>query len=440
MKTYQSRLNVKKSLRLSVMDGAAFAAMMGFTQSYITPFALAFKATTAQIGLLTSIPNITMAISQLAAPNLLKSAGSRKGLILPMVFMHAFMWLPVLLLPYVYSSGEVWWLIAFITVGTVFGSFANPAWGSMMADLVPEEFRGRYFSFRGRIAGIITLVFTLIAGVILHFFTNNVFTGFTIIFSGALVFRMLSAFFLSRMYEPPLPREKENEPGIFDIFKNLGTSNLGKFTLFIALIMFAQSISGPFFAVFMIRDCNFSYVSYMVVISASAVATFIFQPFWGRRADKAGNIKVIKMTAILLPFVPLVWLGSYNVFYLVAANIFSGFAWSGFNLAAVNFVYDASEPAARTKQIAVFNSITGLALCLGSLIGGYIAPHLPALFGFELRTLFTISGALRGVVVIFLLRTIFEVRHVPKIDSMKLLLGRSVSKRKTRRNKDEHIQ
>ena len=172
--------------------------------------------------------------------------------------------------------------------------------------------------------------------------------------------------------------------------------------------------------------------------AAGTVSTFFFQPFWGRRADRAGNIKVIGITSILLPFVPLLWLASHNVYYLFVANLFSGFAWSGFNLASVNFVYDASEPASRTKQIAVFNSFTGLAVCIGSLIGGYMAPHLPHLLGYNLLTLFTISGAARGLVVIILLRSIFEVRRVPEMDTMDLLLGKTGYTFKKPRNRNKH--
>jgi hypothetical protein len=40
---YLTRRTVKRSLRFSTADGAAHAAMMGLTQSYITPFALASK-------------------------------------------------------------------------------------------------------------------------------------------------------------------------------------------------------------------------------------------------------------------------------------------------------------------------------------------------------------------------------------------------------------
>lgn len=415
-------------MRLAVLDGSAYAAMLGLTQNYITPFALVLKATTAQVGLLSSVPSFVTAFSQLAAPGLAARAGSRKRMILPIVFLHALVWLPVFLLPFFFRSSGVWWLIVLITVGSVADALSNPPWGSMMADLVPEEFRGRYFSFRGRIAGIITLVFSLAAGGVLQLFTGNAFIGFAIIFGGAMLFRLLSFNFLSRMYEPPVARERESAPSVPQIVKNLGTSNLGKFTLYVALIYFGTMISGPFFSVFMLRDLHFSYATYTIITAASTISTFFFLPFWGRRADRAGNAKIVKITTYLMPLVPLLWLVSANPVFLVAANAFSGFIWSGFNLATVNFVYDASEPGSRTKQIAVYNSFVWLAVCVGALIGGYLIPRLPELLGYQMRTLFTISGVLRGLTVIVLLRTIAEVRRVPKLSFFSVLLNRHKAK------------
>jgi MFS family permease len=425
LKNIHKNNRIRKSLKLSILDGGAYAAMLGLTQNYITPLALELKATTAQIGLLASVPSLTMALSQLAAPRLSERAGSRKGLILPVVFTHAVMFIPILLIPYMMHSAQVWWLIAFVTVSVVSGAIANPAWGSMMADLVPERLRGRYFGFRGQIAGLITLVFFFIGGAILQHFTGiNVFAGYAILFGGATVFRLLSFVFLSRMYEPAQAASKADGPGLYELVKSTWSSDLGKFTLYIALIDFGVCVSAPFFTVYMLRDLHFSYMSFVIVSSASAIATFYFQTFWGRRADMAGNIKVIRITSMILPVIPLLWLGSTNMYYLIAANVISGFAWSGYTLSAVNFVYDASEPNIRTKQIAIFNATDGLACCLGALIGGFIAPHLPELLGFHLRSLFTVSGVLRGLVVLLLLRQIREVRRVPEMTLQRFMKGR----------------
>jgi len=285
--------------------------------------------------------------------------------------------------------------------------------------------RGRYFGSRGRITGFIALVSFFIAGFILQFYTNkDIFTGYAILFGGATLFRLLSLYFLSRQYEPVQAKEKEDSPSLVKLIKNLGSSNLGKFTLYVALIDFCTCISSPFFAVFLLRDLHYSYLSYVGINSASAISTMLFLTYWGHRADIAGNIKVVRMTTTLIPLVPLLWLASSNVFYLMAANVFSGFVWSGYGLAAVNFVYDASEPEIRTKRIAIFNATDLIACCAGALIGGYIVPHLPVILGYQLRTLFLISGVLRALVVLFLLRRIVEVRRVPGMNTWKLLTGR----------------
>jgi MFS family permease len=415
---------VRSSLKFSVLDGAAYAAMLGLVQNYVTPMALALKATTSQIGLMISIPQLIVGFSQLAAPHLSEKAGSRKGLILPMVFVHAIMYIPILLIPFIIGDNQVWWLIAFITVSTVFGAIANPAWGSLMADLVPIRLRGRYFSSRGMVAGTITLVFSFVAGGILQFLTHVPFIGFAILFGGATAFRLLSFYFLARMYEPVSEENGKNDRSLFHMVSHVGSTNLGRFTLYIALMCFSVNLASPFFSVYMLRDLSFNYLTYTVIVSFASISSLAFLTYWGRRADFAGNIKVIRVTSCLLPVVPLLWLVSNNVYYLIFAQIISGFAWSGFNLAAVNFVYDASEARNRTKHIAVFNTITCLATFLGALIGGYLAPHLPALLGYQLRSLFTLSGLCRGMVVFFLLREIIEVRRVPTVPLSRFLMVR----------------
>jgi MFS family permease len=421
----EQRSLIRKSLRLSVYDGASYSALLGLTQNYVTPFALALKATTLQIGLLTSIPNLFAALMQLAGPGLVVRAGSRKGLILPAAFVHALSWVPLFLLPYFFRSSGVWWLLGFYTLAMAADIMAWAPWGSMIADLVHEDIRGRYLGYRGRIGGIIALVFTIAAGAILQVYTGRVFTGFAIIFGGATVARLLSLYFLSRMYEPPFTPESSNAPGVIQLIKEMGSSNLGRYTVYISLVLFGMMISGPFFSVFMLRDLHFSYVTFMIVAAASAIANFLSLPFWGSRADRAGNLKIVKITSWLMPIVPLLWVLNSHPAYLVFANVFSGFVWSGFNLSAMNFVYDASAPAGRAKRIAIYNAFTFIAMCLGALLGGYIAPHLPKLLGYQMHTLFLISGAARLAVIVLMLRTLVEVRRVSEIDALQLMLGRT---------------
>ena len=424
MSNFQTRLKVRKSLRLNIFDGAASFAMAGLTQNYITPFALALKATTVQIGLLSGFPNFAIAFSLLISPALVNRAGTRKRVILPAVFIQALMWLPVFLLPYLFQNSGVWWLIALFTISGVFGALASPPWSSMMADLVHEDIRGRYFSFRGRINTFSGLVFSILGGLLLQWFTHNLFIGFAIIFGGAMLFRLFSFYFLSRMYEPSVAKENTNSESLRHMIRNLGSSNFGRYTIFVGIFYFAIMLSGAFFSVYLLRDLKLSYLTFTIINSSSTVIYLVFIRYWGRRADRAGNLKILRITGFLMPIIPLLWLVSTNTVYLICANAFSGIIWSGFDLSCNNFMYDVSAPETRTKQIALFSCIVNVSLSLGALMGGYIAPHLPAVLGYQLRTLFTLSAVLRAVAVLLILGTISEVRHVSKIGIFRLLVGR----------------
>ncbi len=398
--------------------------MLGFTQNYIIPYALALKASVTQIGLLSSIPNAVMASTQLFSPFLSEKAGSRKSFIVPLAFVHGLTWIPVLLTVYIFPTQQVWWLIFFITLGTIFDSMSATPWSSMMADLVPEEVRGRYFSSRSRIAGFVAMIFSFIAGGILQAFTKNVFTGFSIILGGAFVSRCFSVYFLAQMDEPQAAiTTKNNQQSIFKLSSILGSTNTGKFILYSALINFAANIAGPFFSVYMLRDLKMNYLTYVIIASTATLVTLLCLPYWGKRVDRFGNIKVLKFTSWLIPLIPIMWLVSANVYYLCFAQVISGFAWAGFNLAVGLFIYDATPAENRTRYIALHYAMMYGGISLGSLLGGIITPHLPVLKQSNLITIFLISGLARLVIVLIFLPRISEVRPVPKINTKEFLFS-----------------
>jgi len=344
-----------------------------------------------------------------------------------------------MLVPYVFPGDKVLWLIAFATLSTVFGALGNPAWGSMMADLVPGNKRGRYFGLRGRICDFVMLVVSFTAGSILQWTTGNPFLGFSVIFGGAAFCRLVSWYFISKMHEPLLSKIQTTSPSLLITMRKMRSSNLGKFIAFVSLVNFATFLAGPFFAVYMLRELQFNYLTYVAINATSSITTIIFLTIWGRRADRAGNIKVIKITSCLIPLCPLLWLVSREVYYLMPIQIVAGFAWSGFNLASTNFLYDASPQENRTQYIAIFNATNGVAMCLGALVGGYLAPRLPNFNGSNLLTLFLISGLLRGLIVISPLRRISEVRRVQKVGTLELLFGKPAFTWAAMRNKLELV-
>lgn len=413
---------IRNSLRYSFIDGIFASCMGGLITDYVTPYALFLKATTGSIGALSALPNLVSSLFQFKSPDVADRLKSRKKIINVFVFLHAMMLLPVILIPYLFKIQPVLCLIIFITLFNSLGAFVGPAWSSLMSDYVPYKMRGRYFGWRNKIFGMIVIVASFAAGFILHWFKvkNNILLGFTFVFSLAFICRLISWYFLTRMYEPPYKVKKEAYFTFFDFIKRVRESNFARFVLFVSSLNFCVNLASPFFSVFMIRDLRFDYITYTVVTITVAVTTFFTIGRWGRLADKTGNLKVLKFTSLFIASLPLWWIVNRNPLYLIFAQIISGFAWSGFNLCATNFIYDAVSPEKRTRCIAYFNVCSGLALCLGALLGGYLANALPPLFGYNLLTLFLVSSTLRFCAAVFFWGRLREVRPAEKITSKDL--------------------
>ncbi len=250
----------------------------------------------------------------------------------------------------------------------------------------------------------------LVGGLVLELSGQQVMIGFSVLLGGAMLFRLASAYFLTRMYEPPSHRcpDKFNP---FKELKKLPVSGGGRLSLYVAAMMMATHIAAPFFTVYMLKDLGFSYGAFVIVTASATIFNFLFMGFWGRLADKHGQLKVVRMTSYIIPLVPVLWLGGHSLPYLIAIQAVSGIAWSGFNLASTNLLYESASPERRTRVIALFNALSGLAICAGALLGGLLATRLPEIAGYSFLTLFLLSGLLRGSVVITLLPRIISAGH-----------------------------
>ena len=394
--------------------------MVGMTTDYITPYALTLKATNSQIGALSAVPNFTSSLVQLKSADLTEKLKSRKKIINLFVFLHTVMLLPVILIPYLFKVNAVLFLIIFITLFNSLGAFAVPAWSSLMSDHIPYKMRGKYFGWRNKILGAITVLSAFIAGFTLHKFKNNVVVGFSVIFGIAFICRFISWYFLTRMFEPPLKINRKAYFSFFDFIKRIRESNFAKFVIFVASLNFSVNLAAPFFSVFMLKDLKFDYITYTILVITVAIVSILTIDRWGKNADRIGNIKVLRLTSFFIASIPLLWILDHHPLYLIFIQAISGFAWAGFNLCTTNFIYDAVRPEKRTRCIAYFNVCTGVALCLGALLGGYLVNTLPRFFGYKILSLFLISGILRFLVVFLISGRINEVRKIEEITSKDL--------------------
>lgn len=413
----------RRSLRLSMSNGVLTSAMSGCVQDYLTPFALLMGASASHIGFLSAVPSLASSVMQLNNPDLVQAVKSRKKIVAVSIALQAIVLVLMALMAVSHQGRPGIFVILVILFGSL-GTFALPAWESFLSDIIKKEVRGAYLGWRIRILGFVTIGATFLSGALLQIFRRiDAYYGFALLFGAAFVFRLLSLRSLLAMDEPPLAHKKEDAFTFIDFLRRIRKSNFGRFVLFVSMMSFAAFFSGPYFSVLMLRDLKFSYFLYMLLMVAALCAANFSIARWGREADRIGNLKILTVTARLVGLVPLLWLINRHPAYLALVEIFAGIIWGGFNLCASNYIYDAVTPEKRTRCIAYFNVINGLSISAGALLGGFLIPVLPPLFGNSILTLFVISAAMRFAVGFAMPPLLKEVRSVEKIRSHRLLLN-----------------
>lgn len=390
--------------------------MMGVSDAYLIPYGIVLGATPSQIAFLTAVPMVIATLLQVRSAAVTQSIGSRTKLINFMVFFHALAWLPIILIPTFFSEGRLahfapWALLCAAVVFVSLGAFSVPAWQSLMSDYIPVKKRGKYFGWRNRLQGIMTVLVSILAGLILHFFGKDSVTGFTVIFIFAMVCRFSAWACLIRMTEPFRHASHDVYFSFFDFIKQIRTSNFARFVLYVSLMSFAVNLSSPLLPIFLLKDLGFNYASYMVMVTTATLSGFLLQGLWGKAADRVGNLKMLKIATWGIASIPLFWMFSHHLAYLFFVQLMAGFFWGAFNLLVNNFIIEAVSPEKRIRCISYFNVMNSVAILLGAMLGGFLFPHLPALFGYSFLTLFLISCLGRFLVVLFVANKVREVRR-----------------------------
>jgi MFS family permease len=418
----EKRKRVEKSLQYSVMDGTFYSSMVGFGESFFSAFAVFLKATNTQLGLIGSLPQTVAAVSQLASNWLLGVIGSRKRIVVGASLLQAVMYVLVALVIF-FGEFRLWILLAFICVYWVFGSILGPAWSSWMGDLVPERKRGDYFGRRNKMTGFVTFATFTLGGYLLQRHSGedvNLYLGFVLLFFVAMVSRLASVYYLSRKYEPDFRIEKSAQFSFIDFIREARFHNYGLFVIYLGAMNFAVYISAPFFTPYMLNHLGFDYVTFTVITATALVVKFLAMPVWGRLSDRYGTKKVLTASGFLMPMVPILWIFSSDVWYLVAIQAYSGFAWAGFEMASFNFILDSTTPEKRATCVAYYNVVTGLMIFAGAMLGRLVVNY--ARVGVSVYLLvFLTSYVARSLTSIFFLPRLHERRRVQSISYKKLI-------------------
>lgn len=398
--------SARASRKFLWLEGLFSNASESFVANFVTPFALAFGASNAQIGTLASATNVASALGLLPGARLEERIGRRKKI---------FMWctgvlarvllLALVLLPLLSTNSAIFLgLCGIVIVRSFLNQLCYPAWSALVSDLVPERIRGRYFGSRNIAVSLAALVCTPFAGFLIN--TTGFPHGYQLSFAIAVALGFVGTLLFHMVQDPghrtPEGSVREAPVKMTAIFKEHR-----RFAIFTALAFIwhlSLQTAGPFFAVYQIQNLGANVAHIGILASVGAFTGIIGQRVWGAHNDRKGAVWVVCVTGFLIPVVPLAWAFIPSWGYLPVIEAVSGFIWAGYWLANFNLLIMLSPEGSRSRFVAVHQSVIAVASFIGPVLGGILVSMI------SIKGLFLLSAAGRFAVSILFLFLIAGMR------------------------------
>jgi MFS family permease len=379
------------------LDGFFATACDNIVLTYLTLYVLALGATNAQIGAMSALSSLSAAVLLLPGAMLVERFGRRKLITVAAGGGVARIMLPLLaLLPLVVSGPAVVYVAMALSVTRdAFGNLALPAWTALAADIVPLEWRGRYFGSRNFAMSMGGMVTTFLVGALITRIGGQ--AGFQLALVVAFGLGMVSTHNFNQIREPKAilaPRTPGGE-SLQALIRDM-RAQPGFLTFCAAMAMwnFSVNISGPFFTPYMAQSLKASAFEIGIFSVVTSLASLPALRLFGNLADRWGPRRVQLITGLIIPFVPWIWILSREPWHVVPINTFSGFLWAGYNLAAFNFLLTLTPASRRARFTALYQIVVTLALALGAAFGGVVATQWGYYAVFFLSGLGRMAGAL----------------------------------------------
>ncbi|MEK6847355.1 MAG: MFS transporter [Nanoarchaeota archaeon] len=414
------------ALRTSLAEGCAQSVAVNMSSGFLTPFMLAVGGNSFHVGLLSSLNGLADPVGEITGSKMMERH-SRKKLLINVKIWIAILQVPMILVAYLFWKGALvpalpWIMILLwgLAIPFIFG-IGYVSFLSWLGDLIPSERKGEFFANRGKVTGIVGLITFLITGFLLDLFKTKgyVLLGFSILFGVAIFFRLMSAHYTSKVFNPQFRAKKKFSFSFAGFLKRY--DNYGKFTVYQAIFNFAIMISAPFFAVYMLEDLKFDYTTYTFISLSSTIFYLIFSPLAGKFSDRYGNIKLISIGAFLFPLVPLLWIFlKHPIALALIPGLVSGLANAAFVIGTTDFSYDSTSKEKRGICFSYSALLTGFGILGGSFIGGFLVEYVPINFMRPLFFVFVLSSVLMIFASLYFLPQLKESRSFEKIKGLHL--------------------
>ncbi len=412
-----NRLQNLRTLRSANVD-AAFATAFGtlVTGSFLVGFIRYLGGGDVWIGVMTAVPSF---LGLLQIPGALwgRSFSSYKRFVTPGGLIWRLFYVPLIALPFlpISTSGKLIILFSSVAIASAAVQIVQPIFNDWLAEMVPSNSRGWFFSRRNSIAAASGAIVGLLGGFILDAFkrSDHEKLGYTAIFTLGVVCSGFSLLFFNRMSDTAResPIHVPLRQALLDLKRPIGDRRFRAVLIFFVVFVAGQAFAGNLFSAFALESLRMPFTVLQTTALMHAAGNVLSARMWGYLSDKYGNKPIIAILASGLFFTPVVWLFCVpgedlrNAIILISGHLFVGVVWGGIGVCQFNLLLATADPDDRANYIGVGLALQAIVGAISPLAGAFAMSALRGVLVPELayKATFAIAMSLRFLAVFFLL-------------------------------------
>ncbi|MBE0697443.1 MAG: MFS transporter [Anaerolineaceae bacterium] len=390
-------LETRRNLIWFWFDGLFASGSDNVVGTYLVVYLLALGATQAQIGLLSSLSSLSAAIMLLPGAWLVERIGRRRGIVLVGGGWARVALLLLAIMPFLLTGNALISVAIVLSISRdAMGNLSFPAWMSITGDIIPIEGRGRYFASRNFIMGITGMIATFLVGLLITRIPGV--GGYQFALGLAFLVGSFSIFSFGHINDgqqittpettavvpdtaasdplaetPALPKRpgvKENLTQ--DLRELLSHPEFIQFAVISAFWNLSLNFAGPFFNVYLVKNLGANAAMVGLTAIASSISGMLIQYKLGELNDRWGARKLVMVSGLLIPILPLTWVFIKSAWYIIPINLLGGALWGAYNMGSFNYLLNILPQTRRARFSAVFQVVVTISLAIGAALGSLV--------------------------------------------------------------------
>jgi MFS family permease len=364
---------VDSNIRHLVTEVAFYGFLTGCAINFMQVYVVRLGASGLLVGAVTYGPALVSVFWHLPAARLMQRRGHRMGWVLASGFLHRFAYFLVAMLPLFFSQ----WLAEFSVVVLVLQaiplSLASTSFLSMLADAVPPERMSQTLSWRIAATGLTTTLGTLLAGPLLLRLPFPM--NYQILFCLGFLASLVSAWQVSRVVvadHPPVMVSGANWNR--DLRTDLHVRGFLPFLGIVCLLQLTIGMVTPLLPIYWVRELGATDAQISLVVTLYSAAMVIGSLMMRRILRRLGKRGMLMAGAIGYALYPLLVAFTHSIWWLLPWAALGGFFNAAITVTLIDILVAITPDRDRTRFVAIYNIFVSVALFLGPLTAGLMAP------------------------------------------------------------------